>query len=310
MPKRTGTVRAMRHLGSLLAGLLIAPAVWLLLAIGQPQATATFTTWQNHNTYHTADLIGPVAYLAAGGLLLGLIASVRVSPLGPILAGTAYAAMYGVLFVNPFWGLDRIPNRIDAHFAVAHPRIPVTNGTLALLSFCLLASMISAKRWRRWPEAAAPGQEPAQTPEAGQGGQAPPLTFPPASTEANSALDFTPSRYEALNLPDPLVTDAPSRGGSVMELGPGDQTTMETRPGTTPGTAGSPPLWPTAPTAAPTIQPTVSKEPMPVSKEPMPATGGGAEPNPFGLPQHDQPEADQAQSSAGPWSAPPRGSER
>ena len=302
MPQRTGTVRAMRHLGSLLAGLLIAPAVWLLLAIGQPQATATFTTWQSHNTYHTADLIGPVAYLAAGGLLLGLIASVRVSPLGPILAGTAYAAMYGVLFVNPIWGLDRIPNRIDVHFAVAHPRIPVTNGTLALLSFCLLASMISAKRWRRWPEVAAPEQEPAETPSAGQGVQAAPLTFPPVSTEINSATEFTPSRYEALNLPDPMLTETSGRGGSVMELGPGDQTTMEARPGTPPGSAGSPPLWPTTPTAAPTIQPTLSKESTPT-------TGGDAEPDRSGLPQHDQPESDRAQSSSGPWSAPPRAPE-
>lgn len=147
----TGTVHTMRHLGSLLAGLLIAPAAWLLLAIGQPETTKVFSRWVEQDTYHTTSLLGPIAYLAGAGLLAGLIACLRLSPLGPAVAGAVYVAVYGVMFVNPLWGLDRIPKRLDLPLVTAQPRVPVTNGTLALLGLCLLVAVASRHRWRQWP---------------------------------------------------------------------------------------------------------------------------------------------------------------
>ena len=141
----------MRHLGSLIAGLLLAPAAWLLLAIGQPRTASIFAEWLDQRKYDTTDLLGPIGYLAAAGLLLGLVASLRLSPVGPGVAGAVYAAGYGVLLVNPLWGIDQIPNRIDLGFVDASPRVPVTNGTLAVVAFCLLTAVLSGKRWRRWP---------------------------------------------------------------------------------------------------------------------------------------------------------------
>jgi hypothetical protein len=144
----------MRHLRSLLAGLLIAPAAWLLLAIGQPRTTTVFARWVERNAYRTTDLIGPIAYLAVAGLLIGLIACLRLSPAGPIAAGIIYIAGYTVMFINPLWGIRHIPRHLDLGIVDAEPRIPVTNGTLAILAVCLVVASANRDRWRR-PEAPA-----------------------------------------------------------------------------------------------------------------------------------------------------------
>ena len=274
-PARTGTVRAMRHLGSLLAGLLVAPAVWLLLAIGQPQATTAFATWQSHNAYDTADLIGPVAYLAAGGLLLGLVASLRISPLGPAIAGVAYAAMYGVLFVNPFWGLDRIPKHLDLQVTDAYPRIPVTNGTIALLAGCLLTSLISAKRWREWPKAADHG---------GADDQAPPVSVEKDETEHRPS-GFEPVRY------DPVTLEPTAGESGESQAGQGQ-------------IVSSPPPWPPSVTE-PTTEPIFGTDPAAEGGQPQPGTEPGSAAN------GEHAEAggaggNPAQPESGPWSAPPR----
>lgn len=144
----------MRHLGSLLAGLFIAPVVWLLLAIGQPRTTGVFERWVDHNAYDTKDLIGPMAYITVAGLLFGLIAALRISPLGPTVAGTLYAVVYVVMFIDPLWGLDHIPSQLDLPLVDAQPQVPLVNGSLAVICLCLLTAAFSAQRWHRWPSQA------------------------------------------------------------------------------------------------------------------------------------------------------------
>ncbi|MBT8224458.1 MAG: hypothetical protein HKP61_13655 [Dactylosporangium sp.] len=198
----------MRHLGSLAAGLLIAPAAWLLVAIGQPRTVAIFNRWSDHDAYDTVDLIGPVAYLVAAGLLFGLVAALRLSPAGPLLAGVGYAAVYGIMFVDPLWGLDHIPSRIDLRWIEAEPRIPVVNGTLALLAAVLLVASFSRRRWHSWPSVA-PAEaesttEPAALPPA-------PLPLPAGTTDADvSAPEIPPPPAPEQRKPDDSGEPAPA----------------------------------------------------------------------------------------------------
>src|SRR5687768_17053822 len=85
-----GTVRGMRHLGSLLAGLVIAPVAWVLIAAGQSRTVRTFERWQGMDQVHTGNLLRPLGLLAGAGLLIGLLLALRLSPLGPLVAGLAY----------------------------------------------------------------------------------------------------------------------------------------------------------------------------------------------------------------------------
>lgn len=154
----------MRHLGSLLAGVVLAPVVWVLVALGQAKSSNTLAAWQEQDAYDTKNLIAPAALLAVAGLLLGLVATLRFSPLGPVVAGAVYVLAYAWLFVSPFKLLDAVPDKIDIFGQKIRPEVPLTNGTLLLLGALLLVSVFSAKRWRRWPTPA-----PALTPTSGTG---------------------------------------------------------------------------------------------------------------------------------------------
>lgn len=202
---------AMRHLGSLLTGLIAAPAVWLLLAVGQPRTMATINRWTTQDEFHPTGLIGPVAYLAAAGLIAGLIACLRVSPAGPTVAGLAFAGLYGALFVVPLRVIDLIPKRLDLALVDAQPRVPVVNGTLGMLAVLFLVALWSPGRWRRWPSRR---REPATPADSLQASDEPPseliLTLAPeaAPSDKESSPPSWPQPAERATTPIP--TDAPA----------------------------------------------------------------------------------------------------
>ncbi|GAB3799232.1 hypothetical protein GCM10027605_12350 [Micromonospora zhanjiangensis] len=65
----------MRHIWSLLAGVVAAPLTWILITLGQDGSARTVTNWVDVGTFNTANLIEPAVYLAVAGILLGLIAT-------------------------------------------------------------------------------------------------------------------------------------------------------------------------------------------------------------------------------------------
>src|SRR5207237_6538898 len=91
------TVRGMRHLWTLIAAVVIAPAAWLLMAYGQPQAADAFAKSAQAGTWHANDFLWPLLFLAGAGLLLGLLATLRFSPLGAVAAGLFYVGSYVAL---------------------------------------------------------------------------------------------------------------------------------------------------------------------------------------------------------------------
>jgi hypothetical protein len=148
----------MRHLWSFLAGIVAAPLAWLLLATGQHRSQVTVGDWDAAGAFNTAQLIGPVVFLVVAGVLLGLLGTLRWSPLGPLAAGLLFVLPTIFLFVNPFRTLDSISGEdgwtlLGQDFA---PRLPVENGTLLVLGVLLLMAAFSSHRWRQWPTALEP----------------------------------------------------------------------------------------------------------------------------------------------------------
>ncbi|PZG23243.1 hypothetical protein C1I95_03550 [Micromonospora craterilacus] len=141
----------MRHLWSLLAGLVVAPVTWVLVTLGQDGSASTVNRWVEIGTSNTANLIEPAVYLAVGGIVLGLLGTLRVSPLGPLVAGLLLITPYVGLFVTPFRVRDRIPGGWEFLGDPLPLRLPVENGTLFLIGLLLLMATFSGQRWRPWP---------------------------------------------------------------------------------------------------------------------------------------------------------------
>jgi hypothetical protein len=159
----------MRHLWSFLAGVAAAPLSWVLIALGQGGSARTITGWIEADTFNAARLIEPAVYLAAAGVLLGLLGTLRISPLGPIVAGLLLVAPYAGMFVDPFAIHDAVPADRRLLGDPLQLRLPLENGTLLLLGALLLMATFSWHRWRRWPA-------PAAEPSVGTGYDSPTIT--------------------------------------------------------------------------------------------------------------------------------------
>jgi hypothetical protein len=148
----------MRHLWSLLAGVVVAPLTWCLVALGQNGSQEQVGEWVSTRRFDTTDLIEPAAYLVVAGILLGLVATLRISPLGPLAGGLLLIAAYVGLFVAPLDVRGAVPDDWEVSDRHLQLTVPLDNGTLALIGVLLLMAVFSAGRWRRSTTAtAAPG---------------------------------------------------------------------------------------------------------------------------------------------------------
>ncbi|BCB85103.1 hypothetical protein [Phytohabitans suffuscus] len=197
----------MRHLWSLLAGVVAAPLTWLLVSVGQARSSSTVAGWAEARRYDTLDLIEPAAYLAVAGILLGVIGTLRFSPLGPLVAGLALIAPYGGLFADPLAVRDAVPDNwalLDRDIPLL---VPLDNGTLPLLGTLLVIAAFSVQRWRRWPLASGYAPEPFVARDE-------PDTLPDVITAPASLSSFGAFGTQPLGEPDetPTVPSRPSGG--------------------------------------------------------------------------------------------------
>jgi hypothetical protein len=238
----------------LFAGVVAAPLVWLMIAIGQGGSTRTVEGWLDDGAFETADLIEPAAYLAAAGVVLGLIAALRLSPLGPLVAGVLLAGVYLAMFVDPFEVRNAVPNTWDLFGDPIPLRTPLTNGTLLLIGALLLMAVFSVQRWRTWPAGAAaavpPDTAPGETPPATEPGAGPaepeapgtePLGAGDQVTEPSSenATPPPPANWPASTPPapaQPTRTATATNGGEDVPAQPGSPTSPWTAPPRPPGT--------------------------------------------------------------------------
>ncbi|GFJ91445.1 hypothetical protein Prum_050870 [Phytohabitans rumicis] len=138
----------------MLAGVVAAPLAWVLVSMGQGDSARTVNDWAASGSYNTADLIEPAIYLVVAGIVLGLIGTLRFSPLGPLVAGLLLVTPYAGLFADPFAVRDLVPDGWEVLDRAIPLEQPLDNGTLVLLGALLVIATFSAQRWRRWPVAA------------------------------------------------------------------------------------------------------------------------------------------------------------
>ena len=149
----------MRHLWSLIAGVVLAPIVWAAAAYGQA-VTAQVSANGAPTSFESKLLIAAAAFVGAG-LVFGIIGTLRVSPVGPLVAGLAYLGCYGFAIAAPATANDAF-NRVtkvgdyEIHYATA-----LTSGLIPVLGAVALMAVFSGGRWRSWPPAAT---EPATQP--------------------------------------------------------------------------------------------------------------------------------------------------
>ncbi len=273
----------MRHLLSLLAGVVVAPLAWGLIALGQSGSQDQIGDWVNTKTFDTADLIEPAIYLVVAGILLGLIATLRISPLGPLVGGLLLVAAYVGMFIAPLDVRDAIPDDWtiqDRHLAL---RVPLDNGTLALVGLLLVMAVFSANRWRHWPAVAA--AEPGAVPGAVLSGteEAPALAVEPIIE-----LPTEPTT-ESVAPPETLVPEPVSVGAkSTTESGKEKSTPATSTPVTSTPVTSTP-----APSKATTSKATRGKKKR---------DGAVGEPPP---PGDSQTPSESPAPSGSPWSAPP-----
>jgi hypothetical protein len=264
----------MRHLWSLLAGVLAAPLAWGLIAVGQARSQQTVTGWVDSRTFDTTNLIEPASYLAVAGILLGLIATLRISPLGPLVGGVLLSGVYAGMFVKPLDVRNAVPDTWELFNRHIPLRGPLDNGTLLLVGLLLLVAMFSGQRWRRWPTPAAD-------------------LFPDDSTAGadTATMPTTELLYPGGALgTDDAGLDAPRSGtaGSGLhtdastESGQGEPEPAVARLGSTDGSAAPPPLAEGTPAA---------DVPPPLPVRPVPARASEPQPSEATAPQPSEPSA-------------------
>jgi hypothetical protein len=184
----------MRHVGTLIAASVIAPLAWVLIAFGQDRSAAAFLNAQsNGSTLHGSDFVRPLQFLVAAGLVLGLIATLRFSPLGALVSGLGYVSSYALLAVAPDGVLDMFHHDISVVGHHADLATPIRTGSALLVGALLLVGTASVGRWRRWPR---PAGETFETPmDRAVGADGLGLLPPDRSTEPELAARYS-TRYE------------------------------------------------------------------------------------------------------------------
>jgi hypothetical protein len=152
----------MRHLWSLIAGVVLAPIVWAVAAYGQA-VTAQVSAKGAPTSFESKLLIAAAAFVGAG-LLFGLIGSLRVSPVGPLIAGLGYLGSYGFAIAAPKAAHDAFDWVATVGDYKVYFLTPVTTGLIPVLGGALLMAVFSAGRWRSWPASAAAAEPVAASP--------------------------------------------------------------------------------------------------------------------------------------------------
>jgi hypothetical protein len=217
-----GTVPGMRHLGSLIAGIVAAPLGWLLLAFGQVSSGKAFANVASTGTYHTKDFIRPLIFLAVAGIVIGLIATLRISPVGPLVAGVPYAGSYVALLIAPKRTYEAFNYNIKVFHETADLTLPLTTGAGLAIGAALLVAVVSVGRWRR--PAPPPFEETGET-------APPPVTDNTLSgTTPWSAFGQPTAKVGESATDTPRTTELPSRGPGAWPSRTGPDETTESVP--------------------------------------------------------------------------------
>lgn len=212
-------MRGMRHLWTLIAAIVIAPVAWLLIAFGQTQSGTAFGKAAQSGTWSASSFVWPLLFLAGAGILLGILGTLRFSPLGAVLTGLFYVASYVAVLVDgkDAYKLFNYKITILKHDALVPA--PVANGTTLVLGSLLLVGVASLSRWRSAPVTAT---EPVPAEE-----------FSGSETSSDETKDFwtptTPVTSPLVPYGEESTTErvVPGQFGSPWRTPPGENATED-----------------------------------------------------------------------------------
>jgi hypothetical protein len=193
-----------RHLRSILYAVVLAPAVWVLVAVGLTHDL----TARGRDGFAVESFTG-LLMLLLGGAAYGILVFAPISPLGPTAAGVVFFAAGVWAISSPSSYADLWPaGVVKDGFDLSRPGY----GLAALLSVPMILTVLSVRRWR--------GYEPLVLPLIGQIGRA-------------AAPGIPMARMETAVLP---VSDGAEEAERTTLLrlfeGPEERTTLLKRPGT------------------------------------------------------------------------------
>jgi len=232
-----------RHFRSILYAVVLAPAVWVLVAVGLTHDL----TARGRDGFAVESFTG-LLMLLLGGAAYGILIFAPISPLGPTVSGAVFLAAGAWAIASPTSYADVWPSGVVKEgFDLSRPGY----GLAALLSVPMIMTVLSVRRWRgyqplelpllgpigrAWGKAAAPGTPMAAMPttvlpfEGGQttvlpteGGQTTVLPIEGDQTTLLRLLDGPDERTTLLRRP------AAPEGDSTTVLRPppdGDETTI------------------------------------------------------------------------------------
>jgi hypothetical protein len=131
----------MRHLLSLVLGLILAPLIYILTGVANVKFFEYYV--RSDKTDFVALAVCVVCALAAGGLYTVLVLA-RLSPVGPVLAGL-------ILFVSGILMLftNSLADALPSTFLGVPDALQDVGGTLFLIApVPLLCTVLSPRRWR------------------------------------------------------------------------------------------------------------------------------------------------------------------
>ena len=173
----------MRHVWSLIAGVVLTPLTWLLIAFGQ----AEMSRGEVPSGVDDHLLIGGGLIIAVG-LLLGLLGSLRTSPVGALLASLIFLGASVLMLLAPLQALDVFSRKIEVAGYDANLSSPLTSGIVAVVGGMLLMAIFSAARWRGKASAAVAEEE--QYWES-------PVSEPRSDTDSGTDSDSEPEKIES-----------------------------------------------------------------------------------------------------------------
>ncbi len=265
----------MRHLGSIVLSLLLGPLVYVLTGVGLVKMEIAESGGVRSEYVATSIALGA---LAAAGLLYAILVMARISPLGPVLLGLAYAAVTTWTLLERGSFLRMVPGDIPgARGAVPAPAGAVT----ALLAVPLLATIVSPRRWRRYANPPAADQAPAAAPAypgepaypgAPAYSAAPtyqPMAYPVPTSGPPAAPPSGQSPEATVPISNPPgQQEADSRATAVLPPPPAQApTSAPPAPTPEPLAPTSAPPAPTVPTS-PAVSPPSTTQTWPVTDEP------------------------------------------
>ncbi|MDQ7907721.1 hypothetical protein RB614_24675 [Phytohabitans sp. ZYX-F-186] len=237
----------MRHAGSLLLSLFLAPLIWVGAGYGLTEVNRARV--QFAGGFQIEIVLGLLALLAAGGLY-ALLTMARLSPIGPALIGIVFVVLAAWSAFDPASYFDTMPTDLRrGDFALTYPAL----GYSALLAVPLLATLLSPRRWRRYAHPAA-GTPVAAPPYPVPGPGMPPGAVPPGGAYPPPY----PGQPSFAAAPGYLAPPPPGAPYQPVPGGPGAPP-----PPTAPFPVTAPPV-PPLPSSAPPA-------PVPSSAPPVPA---------------------------------------